>query len=33
MKENHYYKLAVTYKKDVDRRIEMEKSLGLIPQN
>ena len=33
MKENHYYKLAVTYKKDVNRRIEMEKSLGLIPQN
>ena len=33
MKENHYYKLDITYKKDVDRRIEMEKSLGLIPQN
>ena len=33
MKENHYYKLGVTYKKDVDRTIEIEKSLGLIPQN
>ena len=33
MKENHYYKLGVTYKKDVDRTIEMEKSLGLIPQD
>ena len=33
MKENHYYKLGVTYKKDVDRIIEIEKSLGLIPQN
>ena len=33
MKENHYYKLGVTYKKDIDRTIEMEKSLGLIPQN
>jgi len=33
MKENHYYKLGVTYKKDVDRTIKIEKSLGLIPQN
>ena len=33
MKENHYYKLGVTYKKDVDRTIEIEKSLGLISQN
>ena len=33
MKENHYYKLGVIYKKDTDRTIEMEKSLGLIPQN
>ena len=33
MKENHYYKLGVTYKKDIDRTIEMEKSLGLIPQD
>ena len=33
MKENHYYKLGVTYKEDVDRTIEIEKSLGLIPQN
>lgn len=33
MKENHYYKLDITYKKDVDRTIEIEKSLGLIPQN
>ena len=33
MKENHYYKLGVTYKKDVDRTIEIEKSLELIPQN
>ena len=33
MKENHYYKLGITYKKDVDRTIEIEKSLGLIPQN
>ena len=33
MKENHYYKLGITYKKDVDRTIEMEKSLGLIPQD
>ena len=33
MKENHYYKLGVTYKKDVDRTIVMEKSLGLIPQD
>ena len=33
MKENHYYKLGVTYKKDVDRTIEIEKSLGLIPQD
>ena len=33
MKENHYYKLGVTYKKDVDRTIEIEKSLGLISQD
>lgn len=33
MKENHYYKLGVTYKEDVDRTIKIEKSLGLIPQN
>ena len=33
MKENHYYKLDITYKKDVDRTIEIEKSLELIPQN
>ena len=33
MKENHYYKLGITYKKDVDRTIKIEKSLGLIPQN
>lgn len=33
MKENHYYKLDITYKKDVDRTIEIEKSLGFIPQN
>ena len=33
MKENHYYKLDVTYKKDIDRTIGMEKSLGLIPQD
>ena len=33
MKENHYYKLGVTYKKDIDRTIGMEKSLGLIPQD
>ena len=33
MKENHYYKLGITYKEDVDRTIEIEKSLGLIPQN
>ena len=33
MKENHYYKLGVTYKKDVDRTIEIEKSLELIPRN
>ena len=33
MKENHYYKLGITYKKDVDRTIEIEKSLGLIPEN
>lgn len=33
IKENHYYKLGVTYKEDVDRTIEIEKSLGLIPQN
>ena len=33
MKENHYYKLGVTYKKDVDRTIKIEKSLGLLPQN
>ena len=33
MKENHYYKLGVTYNKDVDRTIEIEKSLGLISQN
>ena len=33
MKENHYYKLGITYKEDVDRTIKIEKSLGLIPQN
>ena len=33
MKENHYYKLGITYKKDVDRTIKIEKSLGLIPQD
>ena len=33
MKENHYYKLDITYKKDVDRTIEIEKSLELIPRN
>ena len=33
MKENHYYKLDITYKKDVDRTIEIEKSLGLISQD
>ena len=33
MKENHYYKLGITHKNDVDRTIKIEKSLGLIPQN
>ena len=33
IKENLYYKLGITYKKDVDRTIKIEKSLGLIPQD
>ena len=33
IKENLYYKLGVIYRNDTNRTIEMEKSLGLIPQN
>ena len=33
IKENLYYKLGVIYRNDSNRTIEMEKSLGLIPQN
>ena len=33
IKENLYYKFGVTYRNDTNRTIEMEKSLGLIPQN
>lgn len=33
MKENHYYKLGVVSKDDVDRTIEIKKYLGLIPQD
>ena len=33
IKENLYYKLGVIYRNDTHRTIEMEKSLGLIPQN
>ena len=33
IKENLYYKLGVIYRNYTNRTIEMEKSLGLIPQN
>ena len=33
IKKNLYYKLGVIYRNDTNRTIEMEKSLGLIPQN